>query len=43
MPDTMKEYFSGKIFVKVFYQINNTFTLFGQGSFKGDGYCQATR
>ena len=30
--------FSGKIYLKAFYQINNTLSLFGQASYKGDGF-----
>jgi hypothetical protein len=30
--------FSGKIYLKTFYQINKTFSLFGQVSYKGDGF-----
>jgi len=30
--------YSGKIYLKTFYQINNTFSLFGQASYKGDGF-----
>ena len=29
---------SGKIYVKTFYMINNTFSLFGQASYKGEGF-----
>ena len=29
---------SGKIYMKTFYQINNSFSLFGQASYKGEGY-----
>lgn len=29
---------SGKIYMKTFYQINNTFSLFGQASYKGEGF-----